>query len=237
MFHRATYCMLAPGAQAAADAVDAILLGCVPVLHPRAPVLENEWPWHWQPNDEAALTLSADAWDAENNPEGPVNLVAFTETKRLRGLRGQIALTSHRLLYAAVDTRHIARVLPNFRAPADAFDVIVARVWTRAQQADPELTALAKKPLASEVAEARAAASERETQTTVDRGARGIDYVFFQKKSRARCYRIQNLSPRRLRLQEVLRSSPHRLGALLSCQLFGAELIALLLAPNLVPAR
>ena len=145
MFHRATYCMLAPGAQAAADAVDAILLGCVPVLHPRAPVLENEWPWHWQPNDEAALTLSADAWDAENNPEGPVNLVAFTETKRLRGLRGQIALTSHRLLYAAVDTRHIARVLPNFRAPADAFDVIVARVWTRAQQADPELTALAKK--------------------------------------------------------------------------------------------
>ena len=145
VFHRATYCMLAPGAQAAADAVDAILLGCVPVLHPRAPVLENEWPWHWQPNDEAALTLSADAWDAENNPEGPVNLVAFTETKRLRGLRGQIALTSHRLLYAAVDTRHIARVLPNFRAPADAFDVIVARVWARAQQADPELTALAKK--------------------------------------------------------------------------------------------
>ena len=45
----------------------------------------------------------------------------------------------------AVDTRHIARVLPNFRAPADAFDVIVARVWARAQQADPELTALAKK--------------------------------------------------------------------------------------------
>ena len=48
-------------------------------------------------------------------------------------------------MYAAVDTRHIARVLPNFRAPADAFDVIVARVWARAQQADPELTALAKK--------------------------------------------------------------------------------------------
>ena len=36
-------------------------------------------------------------------------------------------------------------VFPNFRAPADAFDVIVARVWARAQQADPELTTLAKK--------------------------------------------------------------------------------------------
>ena len=127
--------------------VDALLLGCIPVLfHPGQAV---QWPWHWAAwNRNATVMLSADSVIAGRL--NPLEVLEAFPPSEISAMRGIIAREAHAMHYAATDSSALDHLLP---APHDAFDLALRGAWARARESSPaELRAARAEAAATEQA-------------------------------------------------------------------------------------
>ena len=131
LYWNSTFCVMPPGDTITRKAVvDAVLLGCIPVLfHPGQ---AWQWPWHWG-SWVANATVSLDWRRVTAGGAGGDDLVRTLRAiprSRVELMRRTIADHAHQLQWSAVDSSTL-------RAPVsegDAFDVTLRAVWAAARE-------------------------------------------------------------------------------------------------------
>ena len=100
--------------------VDALLLGCIPVLfHDGQPV---QWPWHWGGWVQSGTMLLNQSAVRAGLVDPIATLAAVPE--RVARLQASIRKHAHRMHYSAVDTSALPSGLRGWSSP-DAFEVIL----------------------------------------------------------------------------------------------------------------
>ena len=122
----ATFC-LQPGGDTITrkGIVDAILLGCIPVLFHQGQ--GAQWGWHWGGWFETAtLTLNQSA--VRHGQLNVIDELAAIPTAKVLAMRRAIRKHAHRMQYSAVDTAALPSGLRGWASP-DAFEVILEGAW------------------------------------------------------------------------------------------------------------
>ena len=130
MYWRATFC-LQPGGDTVArkGIVDALLMGCIPVLFHHGQRLM--WPWHWGSWVENATVLIQDL----KVIMGQVDVVSELQAipvARIEHMQATLAQHAHRMHYSAIDTAQLPATLGSDRT--DAFDVALEGAWRRSSR-------------------------------------------------------------------------------------------------------
>lgn len=100
--------------------VDALLLGCIPVLFHSGQ--RRLWPWHWG-EWVANATMLIDERLVRNGVVDVVRTLAAVSSSQVEAMQRVIAQRAGRMMYAAVDTGQLPRgTLPDSE-PHDAFDI------------------------------------------------------------------------------------------------------------------
>ena len=97
LYWEATFCLQPGGDTISRKAiVDALLLGCIPVLFFKSTL--TQWPWHW---GEWVLNASVfiDHQEIEDNRTDPVAHLASLPPERVRAMQRTLALHAHTLAY------------------------------------------------------------------------------------------------------------------------------------------
>jgi hypothetical protein len=126
LYWQSTFC-LQPGGDTVSrkGIVDAILLGCVPVLFHTGQLAQ--WPWHWgEWVSSATVLLNESAVRAREIDV--VDTLAAIPPARIEQLRASLRAHAHRMQYSAVDTSALPPRVREFAAP-DAFDVLLQQSW------------------------------------------------------------------------------------------------------------
>ena len=126
LYWRATFC-LQPGGDTVTrkGIVDAILLGCIPVLFHRGQLAQ--WPWHWGRWVQDATVLLNQSAVRRGDIDAIEQLAAIpaaTVAEKRRILRRH----AHRMQYSALDTAALPAHVRAWAAP-DAFDLILRGAW------------------------------------------------------------------------------------------------------------
>eukprot|EP00966_Prymnesium_polylepis_P299189 6913098-Prymnesium_polylepis.1 len=108
--------------------IDALLLGCIPVLfHPGQAA---QWPSHWgswQPHASILLNGSA----VERGTLDPVAALAAVPPERVAAMQATIAARAHTMQYSTADTATLRPQLPV--GDEDAFGLALRSAWARAR--------------------------------------------------------------------------------------------------------
>ena len=132
LYWESTFC-LQPGGDTITrkGMVDALLLGCIPVLfHEGQPA---QWPWHWGQWVRHATVLLNQSAVREGTLDVIATLAALP-AERVGRMQAAIRKHAHRVHYAAVDTTHLPSGLRGWSSP-DAFEVILEGAWRVARDA------------------------------------------------------------------------------------------------------
>ena len=130
-YNRSTFCVQPPGdTPTRKGIIDALLLGCIPVLFD--PAQRAQWPWHWGDwAADASVLLNGTAARL-----GQLDVIAALEAipaARVREMRATIAQQAHRLQYATHDSLVLRSMGVVGDTYEDAFDAVLRRAWERAQ--------------------------------------------------------------------------------------------------------
>ena len=129
----ATFCLQPPGDDLMRKGiVDALLLGCIPVLfHPGQ---RQQWPFHWG-HWVANATVLLD-WRAiiDGKMDWAAALRAIPK-EEVEAMRATIAKNAHRMQYSAVDTASL-RSGGGLAVRDDAFDEALSGAWRNARDAE-----------------------------------------------------------------------------------------------------
>lgn len=118
-YYASTFCLQPPGDDIGRKGiVDALLLGCIPVLFHSGQ--SRLWPWHWgRWVRNASYTFPYDA--VVNRRVSPIEALRKLPSERVAVLQETIRANAHRLQYSAVDTRALGSLSPG----PDAFDIAI----------------------------------------------------------------------------------------------------------------
>jgi hypothetical protein len=124
LYWDATFCLMPGGDTVSRTAiVDALLMGCIPVLFHEGQ--RHQWPWHWARwVRDATIRLSATGVLAGS--VDPILALRRVPATRVRDLRLTIARNAHRLQYSTSDTAHLCAA---GMVCEDAFDILLKRAW------------------------------------------------------------------------------------------------------------
>ena len=111
--------------------VDAMLLGCIPVLFHEGQ--RAQWPWHWGRWVQSA-TMSLNQSAVRADKLDVVSALAAIPPARVSLLQANLRKHAHRMHYAAVDTSQLPSGLRGWSEP-DAFEVILEGAWRVARDA------------------------------------------------------------------------------------------------------
>ena len=129
----ATFCLQPPGDDLMRKGiVDALLLGCIPVLfHPGQ---RQQWAFHW--GDFVANATVLLEWGAiiDGKMDWAAALRAIPK-EEVEAMRATIAANAHRLQYAVVDTASL-RAKGGLAVGDDAFDEALRGAWRNARDAE-----------------------------------------------------------------------------------------------------
>ena len=127
VFWRAQFC-LQPGGDTVSrkSILDALLLGCIPVLFHVGQRLQ--WPWHWREwvNDATVL------FDADDVLSGRLDVpeaLRAVPAARVAQMRATIARYAHRMQYSAVDSQALRESGALPANEEDAFGRLLQGVW------------------------------------------------------------------------------------------------------------
>ena len=122
LYWHATFCLQPTGDAVSRKAViDALLLGCIPVLfHPGQAA---QWPWHWGAWQANATVLLNGSMVARGRLD-PVAALAAIPPSRVTNMQRTIARHAHTMQYSLTDAHGLAE---------DAFDVVLREAWVRAR--------------------------------------------------------------------------------------------------------
>jgi len=111
--------------------VDALLLGCIPVLfHIGQPA---QWAWHWGTwVQDATVTFNQSA--VRHGELDVISTLSAIPAARVAAMQASVRQHAHRVHYAAVDTSRLQSGLRGLSMP-DAFDVILEGAWRVARDA------------------------------------------------------------------------------------------------------
>lgn len=121
-----------PASPSPPQVIDALLLGCIPVLfHPGQ---QWQWPWHWGAwaanatvlLDWRRVTRGGDAADSEDL----VRTLRAIPDARVDAMRAVIAQHAHQLQWSTVDSAGLLAPV----SEGDAFDVTLRAAWARARE-------------------------------------------------------------------------------------------------------
>ena len=126
LYWQSTFC-LQPGGDTVSrkGIVDALLLGCIPVLFHEGQVAQ--WPWHWGHWVRSATVLLNQSAVRKRELDA-IGALAAIPAARIEAMRVSLREHAHSLQYSAVDTSLLPPRLRRQAAP-DAFDVIVDGAW------------------------------------------------------------------------------------------------------------
>lgn len=111
--------------------VDALLLGCIPVLFHGGQAAQ--WGWHWGAwVKSATITLNQSA--VRHGALNVIDHLASLPSSKVHSLRQTIRRHAHRMHYAAVDTSVLPAALKGWASP-DAFEVTLEGAWRIARDA------------------------------------------------------------------------------------------------------
>ena len=141
LYWEATFC-LQPGGDTITrkGILDALLLGCIPVLFHDGQ--RSQWGWHWGAwVQSATLTLNQSA--VRHGKLNVIDHLAALPESKVHALRQAIRKHAHRMHYSAVDTSTLPSGLKGWASP-DAFEVVLEGAWrlardSRLQQAGRHL--------------------------------------------------------------------------------------------------
>ena len=127
MYWRSTFC-LQPGGDSVArkGILDALLMGCIPVLFHTGQRLM--WPWHWGSWVEEATVLIQDTKVITGEVDVVAELQAIPRA-RIERMQATLAQQAHRMHYSAIDTAQLPVALGGART--DAFDLALEGAWRR----------------------------------------------------------------------------------------------------------
>ena len=129
LYWNGTFCLQPPGDAVSRKAiVDALLLGCIPVLFHEGQA--GQWPWHWgswQENASVLLNMTL----INQRKLDPIVALRAIPPSRVALMQDTIAAHAHVMQYAAVDTSNLSPLLSAAAAPRDAFDVALEGAWAR----------------------------------------------------------------------------------------------------------
>ena len=130
LYWEATFC-LQPGGDSISrkGIVDALLLGCIPVLFHTGQLAQ--WPWHWGAWVRSASVLLKQSAVRANKLDA-IDYLARLPAATVSSLQAAIRRHAHRMHYAAVDTSHLPAALRS-RATPDAFEVLLEGAWRLAR--------------------------------------------------------------------------------------------------------
>ena len=98
LYWNSTFCLSPEGDSVSRKAtIDALLLGCIPVLFRRS--AQHQWLWHWGGWVENATVL-IDSGEVLSNVTDPIALLAAIPRARVRHMQATIAANAHRMQYA-----------------------------------------------------------------------------------------------------------------------------------------
>ena len=139
LYWESTFCLQPGGDTITRKAiVDALLLGCIPVLFHKGQ--GAQWGWHWGAwVHSATITLNQSA--VRHGKLNVIDHLASLPTSKVNALRQSIRRHAHRMHYSAVDTSMLPLGLKGWAAP-DAFEVILEGAWRIAR--DNRLQALGR---------------------------------------------------------------------------------------------
>ena len=132
LYWDSTFC-LQPGGDSISrkGMVDALLLGCIPVLFHEGQL--HQWPWHWGPwVRQATVFLNQSA--VRHDDLDAVQYLARIPTAKVHAMQVAIRKHAHRVHYSAVDTAVLPSGLRGWTSP-DAFEVILEGAWRLARDA------------------------------------------------------------------------------------------------------
>jgi len=135
LYWRSVFCLMPSGDSATRKAtLDALLLGCIPVLFHRSQL--NQWLWHWG-GWVSNATVFIESQKVVDNITDPIEALAAIPVERVRLMQQTLAENAHRMHYAYGDGGN--RTLQD----GDAFDVTLRALHARAS--DGALIAKGKK--------------------------------------------------------------------------------------------
>ena len=139
LYWEATFCLQPGGDTITRKAiVDALLLGCIPVLFHKGQAAQ--WGWHWGSwVHSATITLNQSA--VRHGKLNVIDHLASLPAPKVEAMRQAIRRHAHRMHYSAVDTGALALGLKGWATP-DAFEVILEGAWRIAR--DNRLQALGR---------------------------------------------------------------------------------------------
>lgn len=131
LYWRATFC-LQPGGDTVSrkSIVDAVLLGCIPVLFHAGQ--RRLWPAHWG-GWVANATVLLDGAAVASGRRDAVQQLMQVRPRHVRSMQEAIARHAHTMQYAAVDTS-LLTVTP----AVDAFDILLRAAHARATEASAQ---------------------------------------------------------------------------------------------------
>ena len=143
LYSRATFCLQPGGDTVSRKAiVDALLLGCIPVLFHQGQ--QALWPWHWGSwVDNATVLLDQEA--VRSGKLDAIGTLAALDDAHVRAMQLTIATHGHRMQYSALDTavlRHHG-VLGDAQAE-DAFDLALQGALVLSRNAKRQSYGLAR---------------------------------------------------------------------------------------------
>ena len=137
LYASATFCLQPPGdAISRKGVVDALLLGCIPVLLHAGQ--GAQWPWHWGAW-QANASVTLDSVDVLHGRD-PIDLLRRIPTPLVRRMQRTIASRAHSMQYSLPQTREAAAPAAAMGESArgrmgglkDALEVALARLLDRA---------------------------------------------------------------------------------------------------------
>ena len=136
LYWGSTYCVMPPGDTITRKGiVDAMLLGCIPVLLHVGQAWQ--WPWHWGGwvTNATVLLMNFSRPGEPSLARDLVPLLRAIPAERVEAMQRTIARHAHRLQYSATDS---ARVAPHLVPPeeGDAFDIALRGAWAAASTPD-----------------------------------------------------------------------------------------------------
>ena len=127
LYWESTFCMQPGGDTISRKGIlDALLLGCIPVLFHKGQA--HQWPWHWGSWVDTATVL-LNQTEVRNNRLNVIDALASIPEERVHALQESIRKNAHFLHYSAVDTSELPSALRYWNVQDDAFEVLLDGAW------------------------------------------------------------------------------------------------------------
>jgi hypothetical protein len=139
LYWESTFCLQPGGDTITRKAmIDALLLGCIPVLFHEGQ--RQQWGWHWGSwMSHATVVLNQSA--IRHGQLDAIDFLSSIPTAKVSSMRTAIRRHAHRMHYSAIDTSNLPSALRGWATP-DAFEVILEGAWQVAR--DRRLQALGR---------------------------------------------------------------------------------------------